>query len=101
MLDFFPTPFPTPPTPSPIACDCTCSHIQVVWCLYPVGDPVFAVHRTPTGRWVIVAPVCRDLSGRTGVRRIAAFDEPAAGEPRRAFLRGARAVGSIRLRLST
>ena len=30
------------------------------------------------GRWLIVAPCCRELSGRTGVRRIAVVDEPAA-----------------------
>ena len=40
--------------------------------------PVFAASRTPAGQWSIVAPCCRDLSGRTGVRRIAALDEPAA-----------------------
>ena len=42
---------------------------------------VFAACRTPAGRWSIVAPCCRDLSGRMGVRRIAVFDEPAADEP--------------------
>ena len=41
--------------------------------------PVFAVSRMPGGRWSIVAPGCRDLSGRTGVRRIAMLEEPAAG----------------------
>jgi len=50
-----------------------------VWCSPAVGEPVFAVHRTPAGRWSIVAPCCRDLSGRIGVRRIAVLDEPAAG----------------------
>jgi len=44
-----------------------------------VAEPVFAVSRTPAGRWSIVAPCCRDLSGRIGVRRIAVLDEPAAG----------------------
>jgi hypothetical protein len=33
----------------------------------------------PAGRWSVVAPCCRDLSGRTGVRRIAVLAEPAAG----------------------
>jgi hypothetical protein len=33
----------------------------------------------PAGRWSIVAPACRDLSGRTGVRGIAVLAEPAAG----------------------
>ena len=46
---------------------------------YPVNEPVFAVYRTPAGRWSIVAPTCRDLIGRTGVRGIAVLDEPAAG----------------------
>jgi len=41
-------------------------------------EPVFAAYHTPAGRWSIVAPCCRDLSGRTGVCRIAVFDEPAA-----------------------
>ena len=45
----------------------------------PVGEPVFAAYRTPAGRWSIVAPGCWGLSGRTGVHRIAALDEPAAG----------------------
>jgi len=39
---------------------------------------VLAAYRTPAGRWSIVASCCRDLSGRIGVRRIAALDEPAA-----------------------
>ena len=43
------------------------------------GEPVFAAYRTLAGRWSIVAPGCCDLSGRTGVRRIAVLDEPAAG----------------------
>jgi hypothetical protein len=38
---------------------------------------VFAVSRTPAGQWSIVAPGCRDLSGRTGMHRIAVLDEPA------------------------
>jgi hypothetical protein len=33
----------------------------------------------PAGRWSVVAPACRDLSGRTGVRGIAVLVEPAAG----------------------
>ena len=41
-------------------------------------EPVLAAYRTPAGRGSIVAPCCRDLSGRTGVRRIAVLDEPAA-----------------------
>ena len=46
---------------------------------FPTADePVFAAWRTPAGRWSIVASCCRDLSGRTGVRRIAVLDEPAA-----------------------
>jgi hypothetical protein len=40
---------------------------------------VLAAYRTSAGRWLIVAPACRDLSGRTGVRRIAALDEPTEG----------------------
>src|SRR5262245_60828845 len=40
---------------------------------------VFAVWRTLAGRWSIVAPCCRDLSGRIGVRGVAVLDEPAAG----------------------
>ena len=55
--------------------------MQVVWCSYVVDEPVFSACRTPAGRWSIVAPCCRDLSGRVGVRRIAVLDEPAAGEP--------------------
>ena len=50
----------------------------VVWCSPAVDEPVFAASRTPAGRWSILASACRDLSGRTGVRRIAALDEPAA-----------------------
>jgi hypothetical protein len=53
--------------------------MPVVQCSYLVAEPVFAASRTPAGRWLIVAPCCRDLSGRTGVRRIAVFDEPVAG----------------------
>jgi len=48
-------------------------------CSYPVDEPVVAAYRTPAGRWSIIAPCCRDLSGRIGVRRIAVLDEPAAG----------------------
>ena len=44
----------TPPPPSPPTVD----------------EPVFAAWRTPTGCWSILAPCCRELSGRTGVRRI-------------------------------
>jgi hypothetical protein len=40
---------------------------------------VFAASRSPAGYWSILAPCCRDLSGRTGLRRIAVLDEPAAG----------------------
>src|SRR5262249_1017581 len=69
---------PLQPRRSLIACDCPCSDIQVVCCSYPVGEPVFAAYRTSAGQWSIVASCCRDLSGRTGVRRIAARDEPAA-----------------------
>jgi hypothetical protein len=29
--------------------------MQVVCCSYPVGEPVFSVHRTPAGRWSIAA----------------------------------------------
>jgi len=36
---------------------------------------VFAACRTTDGRWSIVAPCCRDLSGRVGVHRIAVLDE--------------------------
>jgi hypothetical protein len=53
--------------------------MPVVQCSYPVDEPVFAAYRTPAGRWSIVAPGCRDLSGRTGVRPIVVLDEPAAG----------------------
>jgi len=49
-----------------------------VHCSCPVDEPVLAAYRTPAGRWSIVASCCRDLSGRIGVRRIAALDEPAA-----------------------
>jgi len=41
------------------------------------NEPVFAAHRTPAGRWSIIAPCCRDLGGRIGVHRIAALEEPA------------------------
>ena len=44
----------------------------------PVDAPVLAAYRTAAGRWSIVAPCCRDLSGRIGVRRIATLEEPAA-----------------------
>jgi hypothetical protein len=50
-----------------------------VWRFDTVDEPVFPVCRTPAGCWSIVAPGCRDLSGRTGVRRIAVLEEPAAG----------------------
>jgi len=50
------------------------SNIQVVY--YPADELVFTAYRTPAGRWSIVAPCCRDLSGRTGVRKIAVLDEP-------------------------
>ena len=63
----------------PVACVYRRSDIQVVQCSYPVDEPVLAACRAPAGRWSIVAPCCRDLSGRTGVRRIAVLDEPAAG----------------------
>ena len=49
---------------------------RLVCCSYPVDEPALAVHRTPTGRWSVVAPCCRDLSGRTAVHRIAVLDEP-------------------------
>jgi len=49
-----------------------------VWCFHTVDEPVFAACRTPAGRWSIVAPCCRDLSGRIGVRGIAVLDEPVA-----------------------
>jgi hypothetical protein len=38
---------------------------------------VLAAYRTSAGRWSILAPACRDLSGRIGVHRIAALEEPA------------------------
>ena len=44
----------------------------------PVDAPVFTASRNPVGRWSIIAPCCRDLSGRTGLHRIAALEEPAA-----------------------
>jgi hypothetical protein len=44
----------------------------------PADAPVFAAYRTPAGHWSILAPCCRDLSGRIGVHRIAALEEPAA-----------------------
>jgi len=43
------------------------------------NEPVLAAYRTPAGRWSVVAPACRELNGRIGVRRIAVLDEPAAG----------------------
>ena len=64
---------------SPVACVYWRNDIQVVWCFHTVDEPVFAACRTPAGRWSIVAPCCRDLSGRIGVCRIAVLDEPAAG----------------------
>ena len=54
----------------------------------PAGEPVLAAYRAPGGRWSIVAPGCRDLSGRTGVRGIAVFDEPAAGGAKVIKLKG-------------
>lgn len=63
--------------------------------MHPVDEPVFAVCRTPAGRWSIVAPGCRDLSGRTGVHRIAVLDEPAAGGAKVIRLQDTR--GLIRL----
>ena len=51
---------------------------------------VFAAYRTPAGRWSIVAPCCRDLSGRIGVRRIVVLDEPAAGGAEVIELEGVR-----------
>jgi hypothetical protein len=53
--------------------------MPVVRCPHAVDVPVFAASRTPAGRWSIVSPCCRDLSGRTGLQRIAVLDEPAAG----------------------
>jgi len=64
---------------SPVARVYRRNDIQVVWCSHTVDEPVFAVWRTPAGRWSIVAPCCRDLNGWIGVRRIAVLDEPAAG----------------------
>jgi len=46
------------------------------------NEPVLAAYRTSAGRWSILAPACRDLSGRTGVHRIAALDEPAPRDTR-------------------
>jgi len=46
---------------------------------YSVAEPVFAASRTSAGRWSIVAPCCRDLSGRTGVCWIAVLDAPTTG----------------------
>jgi hypothetical protein len=51
-----------------------------VRCSPAVDAPVFAAYCTPAGRWSIIAPCCQDLSGRTGVRRIAVLEEPALGE---------------------
>jgi hypothetical protein len=75
-----------------------------VQCSSTVDAPIYAAYRMPAGRWSLVAPACRDLSGRTGVRRIAVLDEPAVGglkvikleEVRRdrlAGLKGAKFVG--------
>jgi hypothetical protein len=66
---------------SPVACVYQRNNIRVVWS-YLIDEPVFALSRAPGGRWLILAPCCRDLSGRTGVRRIAVFDEPVAGGSR-------------------
>jgi len=67
---------------SPVACVYQRNDIWVVWCSYPVDEPVFALSRAPGGCWSILAPCCRELSGRFGVRRIAVLDEPAAGGSR-------------------
>src|SRR5262249_61416474 len=64
---------------SPVACVYWRNDMRVVWCFHTIGAPVLAAYRTPAGRWAVVAPGCRDLSGRTGVRRIAVLDEPAGG----------------------
>src|SRR5262249_30309089 len=64
---------------SPVARVYRRNDIEVVWCSPAVDELVFAAYRTPAGRWSNVAPCCRDLSGRTGVYRIAVLDEPAAG----------------------
>jgi hypothetical protein len=54
-----------------------------MWYAYVVVDePVFATSRTSVGRWSILAPCVRDLSGRIGVHRIAVIDEPAVGGPK-------------------
>src|SRR5262249_31377414 len=62
-----------------VVCVCRRSYLWVVQCSYTVDEPLFAAHRTPAGRWSIIASCCRDLSGRIGVCRIAVLDEPAAG----------------------
>ena len=56
-----------------------CARLPLLTPAAPLGDPVLAAYRTPAGRWSIVAPACRDLSGRMGVRRIAVLDEPTPG----------------------
>ena len=56
-----------------------CARAAVFTPAQVLDAPVFAVRRTPAGCWSIVAPCCRELSGRTGLRRIAALDELAAG----------------------
>jgi hypothetical protein len=48
-------------------------------CCFYVDEPVFAAYRMPAGRWSIVAPGCRELSGRIGLCRAVVLDEPAAG----------------------
>ena len=73
---------------SPVACAYWRNDIQVVWCSPAVDESVFAAYRTLAGRGSIVAPCCRDLSGRTGVRGIAVFDEPAAGGAKVIKLKG-------------
>src|SRR5262249_6764604 len=64
---------------SPVACVYWRNDVLVRWCLHSVDAPVLAACRTLAGRWSVVAPCCRDLSGRIGVCRIAVLDEPAAG----------------------
>jgi len=63
-----------------VARNCSRNYLRVVRCFRIADEPVFAASRTPAGRGSIVAPCCRDLSGRTGVRRVVTFDEPVVGE---------------------
>src|SRR5262249_28605005 len=65
----------TPPPPRPPICLLVAQGPQTP--PYPVDEPVFAVWRTLAGRLSTVAPCCRDLSGRIGVRGVAVLDEPA------------------------